>query len=456
MLSSSRLVKSVPAALLLFALSLPLPAAAKGLQFEIKEWRLDNGLRVIFAPHRRVPAVTVQVWYHVGSKNENPGIRGSAHMFEHMMFKGSKHVPPEEHARMISALGGSNNAFTAQDVTAYHNMVPKQYLEFALKLEAERMRYLHLSESTIQSEREVVKEEKRMRMENSPIGRALEAMYDLAYTKHPYSWTPAGDIPDLNRMTIQQFQSFYDAYYLPNNAALIVVGDVEEAQVRQAVARQFGAMRRGPEPPRVTLVEPPQSKLRKQLADWPSQLKVILGAYHIPAASHPDMPALRVLCAILSAGRSSRLNQALVRKGRMALFAGGFVQPQEHPGLLMTYAVGLPVHDLDRMQGTLLAEVDQLARVSVRPKELAKVKSQLATRALMRLQTLSGLAHQIGESTYLRGDPRAFMTDAEQLDRVTAAAITRVAKTYLTQRNLNLVILDTPAGKPAARQGGRP
>jgi zinc protease len=445
----------IPVALALLAppaLAAPRAETGSKLQVELKEWRLANGLRVIYSPHRRVPAVSVQVWYHVGSKDEPSRMRGLAHLFEHMMFKGSRQVPPEQHARLVQALGGENNAFTTEDITAYHNTLPRQYLDFALLLEAERMRQLHLTAETIKSEREVVKEEKRMRLENNPIGRALEAIQALAYTKHPYAWTAAGDIPQLNRVTLEECRRFYDTYYGPQNATLVVVGDVDEAEVRQAVERRLGALPRGKEPPRVATVEPPQTALRDRLADWPSQLKVVLGAYHIPAAAHSDVPALKVLSAVLAAGRSSRLNQALVRKGKLALAAGGFVQAQEHPGLFYVYGVGLPSHDAGKIKEALLAEVERLATAAVRNKELAKVRNQLATANLARLETLGGLAHQIGVSTYLYGDPRAFLSEVERLDKVSAADVQRVARAYLVRTNLSLVLIDP---KPAAK-GGQP
>lgn len=410
-------------------------------QVTLKEWSLENGLRVIFASRQQVPAVTVQVWYHVGSKNERPGIRGMAHLFEHMMFKGSERVPPEQHARLISSIGGSNNAFTAEDVTAYHNTVPRQYLDFAMQLEAERMRNLHLTGYTIQSEREVVKEEKRMRMENSPIGRALEAIHALAYVQHPYAWTPAGSIEDLNQVTVEMCRKFYRTYYVPNNATLVVAGDVTEEQVRAAAERQFGSIPRGPDPVPVSIIEPPQTAMRVKNADWSSRLGVVLGAYHAPDARSDDEPALEVASAVLSAGQSSRLNQALVRRAKTAVAAGGFLKSQEHPGLFFIYAVGLPSHDLQTMRKGLLDEVDRLARAGVTAPELLKAKNQLATSALTQLRTIDGLANQIGMSVYLYHNPRAFLERAARFDRVSAADVQRVAQRYLRQENLSLVVL---------------
>ncbi len=444
------------AAAAVIALSLTAGAVlADGLKIEIKEWTLPNGMKVLFSPMRKVPVVTVQVWYHAGSKDEKVGIRGIAHMFEHMMFKGSKHVSPENHARMLSAVGGSVNAFTTDDVTAYHNTLPRQYMEFAMKLEAERMRALHLTDSTIKSEREVVKEEKRARMENSPIGRALEAIHDMAFTAHPYAWTPAGVIKDLDAIDRAACQKFYDIYYVPNNATLVVVGDVDEATVKAAAARQFGGIKKGAAPPRPTAVEPPQTKLRDKNADWPSQLAVVLGAYHIPHANHADIPPLKVMSTILSAGQSSRMYQALVRKGKLALAAGGFTREMEQPGLLYIYAVGLPgTHDLKKMQAALLAEVEKIAKGGVTKAELAKARNQISTGRLKGLRTVNGLASAVGMSTYVRGDPRAFLKDVALLDKVTSADIKRVAAAYLKRSNLSLLRLGAAKKKPAAKKGG--
>ena len=453
----------------LLALLLHTPSESRAspgdrLKVDIREWKLDNGMRVVYSPHRRVPAVTVQVWYHVGSKDERVGLRGVAHMFEHMMFKGSEHVPPEEHARLLSAIGGSTNAFTSEDVTAYHATLPRRYLGFAMKLEAERMRHLRLTVHTIQSEREVVKEEKRVRMDNDPIGRSLEAIHALAYTKHHYAWTPAGIIADLDGTKRADYQKFYDTYYVPQNATLIVVGDVDEKEVRAAAKEHFGAIPAGKAPPRITVREPPQRKMRVQKGDWPSQLGIVLGAYHVPEARHPDIAPLQVLSAILAAGQSSRLHQALVRKKKLAVAAGGFVSQQEHPGLMMVYGVGLPGHDVGKIRAALLSQLERVSKKGVRRSELAKARNQLATSRLNKLRTLTGLAYQIGQSALLKGDPRAFLDEVAALDRVTAKDVQRVAQKYLSPDNLSLVIVDggkraatSASGKPPAapnRKGG--
>src|SRR5215471_4683736 len=238
------------------------PKAVAAPKLDVKTWELANGLRVLFLADHKAPIATVQVFYHVGSKDEHVGIRGVAHMFEHMMFKGSEHVAPEEHARLLKEVGGQVNAYTTEDLTAYHDTVPPSYVGFALELEAERMRQLKLFPGTVDSERHVVEEEKRLRIDNDPIGKAIEKFRALAYTKHPYNWTPIGTIEDLETVTPAVCQRFYDTYYQPNNATLVVVGDVDEKTVHDLVDETLGALPRGPEPPRAHAEEPPQTATR--------------------------------------------------------------------------------------------------------------------------------------------------------------------------------------------------
>src|SRR5215471_6591892 len=271
------------------------PKAVAAPKLDVKTWELANGLRVLFLADHKAPIATVQVFYHVGSKDEHVGIRGVAHMFEHMMFKGSEHVAPEEHARLLKEVGGQVNAFTTEDLTAYHDTVPPSYVDFALQLEAERMRGLKLFPATIDSERRVVEEEKRLRVDNDPIGKAIERFRALAYTKHPYQWTAIGTIEDLERVTAADCQKFYDTYYVPNNATLIIVGDLDAHKVYEEVERTFGSIPRGSQPPRAYPEEPPQTAKRSETLHLEVQIPVVVGGYHVPRAADPDMPALEVL-----------------------------------------------------------------------------------------------------------------------------------------------------------------
>jgi zinc protease len=415
---------------------------------DVRSWELPNGLKVLFLADHAAPIATVQVFYHVGSKNEHPGIRGVAHMFEHMMFKGSTHVPPEDHARLLKEVGGQVNAFTTEDITAYHETVPPSYVGFALTLEAERMRNLKLFPETVQSERRVVEEEKRLRVDNSPVGKAIERFRALAYTTHPYAWTAIGTIEDLESVTVADCQKFYDTYYQPNNATLIVVGDIAEAEVRRLVDAAFGRIPRGPDPPRPKLDEPPQTGERRASLKLDVQLPIIAGGYHIPRSADPDMPALEVLAAILSGGQSSRLNQRLVRHDRLAVAAGGLTESMEDPGLFIVYAAYLPDRDETKVEKALREEIARVRDQPVAAKELDAAKNELAAGHVFGLETVDGIAHELGEAQYIDQDWREFLEQTAHYLAVTAADVQRVARKYLVDTNFTVVTLE-PARGPA-------
>jgi zinc protease len=416
-------------------------------KLEVKAWQLANGLHVLLVEDHKAPIAAVQVFYHVGSKNERPGIRGIAHMFEHMMFKGTEHVPPEAHARLLKEVGGVANAFTTEDVTGYHETVPPSYVGFALQLEADRMRHLKLFPSTVNSERQVVMEEKRLRVDNDPIGKALELFRATAYTRHPYQWTAIGTMEDLQRITPADCQHFYDTYYQPNNATLIIVGDVQETEARRLVEAHFAAIPRAPEPPREAPPEPPQTAPRDKTLAVPVELPVVIGGYHIPAARHDDVAPLNVLSSILSDGESSRMYQRLVRRDKLALAAGGLVQALEDPGLFLVFAAHLPDRDQRQVREALLDEIARVRRDGVTAAELEKAKNQLAAQYTYRLETVDGVATQLGVAQYVEGDYRRFLDEAARALAVTADDVKRVATTYLVDTNLTTVSVRPPPGK---------
>jgi zinc protease len=408
---------------------------------DVREWDLPNGLKVLFLADRKAPVATVQIFYHVGSKDEHVGNRGVAHMFEHLMFKGSVHVRPEDHSRLLKEVGGQVNAFTTEDVTAFHQTVPPSAVDFAIQLEAERMRGLRLFPATVDSERKVVEEEKRLRIDNNPIGQAIERFRGLTYTQHPYRWTAAGTLEDLERVRPEDCQAFYDTYYQPNNATLIVVGDVEEAMVRRSVEARFGSLSRGPLAPRVTIVEPPQTSMRRATLSLEVSLPVMVGGYHIPRASHPDVPALEVLASILSAGESSRLYRRIVRRDQLAVAAGGLAEAMEHSGLFIVYAAHLPDKDQEKIRGALSDEIARVRSTPVTSRELVKAKNQLSAAYLFGLESVDGIARELGLAQLVQGDWRRFLDGPGRYAGVTAADIKRVADRYLVESNLTLVAL---------------
>ncbi|HUU01895.1 MAG TPA: pitrilysin family protein [Myxococcota bacterium] len=420
---------------------------------DIKEWQLANGLDVIYLGVHKTPLVTVQVWYHAGSKDEPRDRRGSAHMFEHIMFKGTRHVPPEEHARMLDKLGGSVNAFTTEDMTAFHDTLPRQYMDFAMHLEAERMQHLLFLKKTIGTEREVVKEEIRRR-ENHPIARALERFRELAFIKHPYAWDAGGRIGDLDKTTPADLERFYKSYYHPINAILIVVGDVEEKQVRECAERWFGSIAKGSVPPRPAQnsPEPVQTMLREERRE-PAQLGVIIGGYKIPAAKNPDLIPLQVLESVLSQGDSSRLHRRIVRDDKVGVFAGTYLQQFEDPGLMLVFGAYLKPEQGAKLRADLLDEVAKLQKTPLDARQLEKAKNQLAAHFVYGLQHVEGLAYQIGVSSIMTGDARAWLDDYGKILAVSADDVMRVAKTYLTPERLTLVTVP-PLG-PGAKGGAR-
>lgn len=414
---------------------------------ELQTWELDNGLKVAYLPLHKAPLVTVQVWYHAGSKDEPRDRRGSAHMFEHIMFKGTERVRPEEHARHVNRLGGYVNAATGFDATTYINTLPKEYVDFACELEAARMRGLLFRKGMIDTEREVVKEEIRQQ-ENNPIAVGFRKFLDAAFANHPYAWTPGGYIEDLDATTPEDLKKFYDAYYQPNNAMLVVVGDVTKEQVEKCATAHFGPIPRGAEPPRPAdaATEPPQTEARRVDAE-PAQVGIIVVGYKVPEAGHADMYALQILTQILATGESSRLHKRLVSDDKIAVAAITEWLPLEHPGIVLVGAVFLRPEDAGKVEAALLDEVGKLRAKEPTARELQKSKNQLVAGFVFGLESVQGLAEQIGSSWILTGDPTAFMSDVAKYEAVTTADVKRVASTYLTDERMTVLVVPPGGAK---------
>jgi len=414
---------------------------------DVKSWKLDNGLEVFYLGVHDAPVVTVQVFYHVGSKDEPRDRRGTAHMFEHIMFKGSEHVRPEEHARMIDELGGDTNAFTAWDVTGFHDTLPREHMEFAVQLEAERMRNLVFRKETVEREREVIKQEKRMR-DASPLAHAVEELSALAFSKHPYAWSAAGEPAELDKLEAKDLKAFYDLYYQPNNAALVIVGDVAEADVKAAAEKWFGKIAKAADPPRPAdaAAEPAQTEGKRAIADKAAQVGIVIGGYRIPASRHPDMVAIKLAASILTDGESSRIKQRIVHKDKIGVGAGGQVLALEHPGMFFVFAAHLRPEEAGRCEKAMAEEVARLGSAGPTPKELEKARNQMTSRFVFGLESVGGLAQQIGMSWINTGDPRAWLEEYDAIQAVTAADVMRVVKTYLTPSNLTSMIVPPFAG----------
>ena len=417
----------------------------------IETFTLPNGLKVAVMQVDAAPVVAVQLWYHVGSKDEPRDRRGSAHMFEHMMFKGTAHVRPEAHAQFIDGLGGYDNAATEEDATHYIDTVPSDYMDFAIELEAERMRNLLFRKPMIDGEREVVKEEIRQQ-ENSPIAKGFLRFLEIAFTKHPYAWTAAGKLKDLDATTPDDLKKFYDAYYQPNNAMLVVVGKTTRAQVEASANKWFGPIAKAAEPPRpaASAQEPPQKEKRREVVE-PGQIGLTIVGWHVPAAKDKDIYPLQVAAIILGAGESSRLKVRLKAidpktKQPFALDGGTEAVVREDPGLVVALGAYLDKSRAEPVEAALFDEVKKLGDQGPNADELRKAKNQVLAGFTFSLERVQGLAEAIGHSWILTGDPQTFLHDADIVEKVTAADVQRVIKQYLTPDKSTVVVIP-PKGK---------
>jgi zinc protease len=404
------------------------------LRFQVTT--LKNGLRVITHEDHSAPVINLQVWYHVGSKDERPGRTGFAHLFEHLMFKGSKNVGPEEHTELIKSIGGVDNAYTTEDVTVYWQTFPSNYLEMVLWLEADRMASLAITEENFRSEREVVKEERRLRVENPPYGRVLEVLYANAFEVHPYRHIVIGSMDDLNAATVEDVREFFQTYYVPNNATLVIVGDFDTRQALAWVEKYFGNIPRGRRPiPRVTVKEPPKTREKRLTERMNVPLPALLAGYYIPEDGHPDSYPLKIVSRILSAGQSSRLYRKLVYELRLAAAAFGAGNFTEHPNLFFAGAILNPGHTPEAAEKAIVEELERLKRELVPARELEKAKNQMIAEILFARQSNQGKADALGRAAVLGKDPARVNTEVERILAVTPEEIRRVAERYFTETN---------------------
>ena len=432
----------------------PKPAASAAKLPTVEQATLPNGLRIAVLRNDAAPVVAVQLWYRAGSKDEPRDRRGSAHMFEHIMFKGTKRVRGEAHAQFVNGVGGFVQAQTEEDATHYINTLPAAYLDFAIQLEAERMRNLLFRPEVIAREREVVKEEIRQQ-ENQPLTKGFLRFLGIAFTKHPYAWTAGGSIKDLDATTPDDLKRFYDAYYQPSNALLVVVGKTTLEAVRAAAERHFGPIAKAPEPPRPALAapEPPQTSKRREVVE-PGAIGLTLIGFHIPPAKDRDIYALQVASIVLGAGESSRLKARLKSndpkanpKRPYALDGGVEALIREEPGILIALGVYLEAAQAEGVEAVILDEIGKLAAAGPTPDELRKAKNQVQSGFTFSLENAQGLAQAIGRSWILVGDPGAFLRDVDEIEKVTAADVARVVKQYLAQDKATIVVIPPRGSK---------
>ncbi|MFN2598163.1 MAG: M16 family metallopeptidase [Pyrinomonadaceae bacterium] len=448
---------SAACAVALFLCGLALTnARAQGAmpRVDFKERTLANGLKVLSAIDRSSPTVSIQVWYKVGSKDDPEGRSGFAHLFEHMMFKSTKNMKPEMMDRLTEDVGGFNNAYTADDVTVYYEVVPSNYLETLLWAEADRMGTLNVDEPNFKSEREVVKEEFRSSILAPPYGKLFYLIQQKSFTKHPYKRPGIGSIEELDASSLTDVQNFHSTFYRPDNATLVVVGDFDQAQLDAWVDKYFNKVAKPTAAmPRVTVKEPARTGEMRSVEFVPNvPLPAVAFTYLVPPKSDADTDALRVAEVILSGGESSRLYHSLVYEQQIAVQASAGTQLREDASLFVCFAILASDKKPEDVERALLAEIKKMQDAPVSAAELEKAKNQLVTGQLHERETNEGKASALADAAVLLGDPNRVNTDLARLSKVTAADVQRVMKKYMTDQN-RLVLYYLPESlrtKPAS------
>lgn len=440
--------------LTLLACLLPTALAAQTLNvppIQYQQRTLANGLQVLSVEDHSSPTVSVQMWYHVGSKDDPQGRSGFAHLFEHIMFKSTKNMKPEQMDRMTEDVGGYNNASTGSDITNYYEMVPSNHLQRLLWAEAERLSNLNVDDANFKSERAVVQEEYRQSVLANPYGRLYNALDPASYKMHPYKRPTIGNIEELQASTLADVVAFHDTYYRPDNVTLIVAGDFNQQQLDDWVNAYFsGIAKPSAAIPKVTAVEPARtSDTRVALTSETAPLPAIAMTWLIPPAADADIVPLQVAAALLSHGESSRFNQSLVYRAQIAQSADAQVDSRVGPGLFTLVAVMASGHQTGEAEKMLLDEVRKLANVPIPAAELDKVKTQLLTSELIQRQTAEGKAFALGSAVLQEGDAARANSDLAALQAVTTADVQRVLKRYVI--DAHRVTIDYQPAKSAGK-----
>lgn len=447
--------------LTLFSALLVFSVSSISLGAEPNEYILSNGMKVLLVEVPKAPVATVQVWYKVGSRNEVMGRAGLSHMLEHMMFKGTARFPKGSFSRIIRKNGGIDNAFTGQDFTAYFENVAADRVGLALELEADRMQGLLLDHNEFQTERDVVKEERRLRSEDDPQGALVEALFAHAFLSHPYHWPVIGWFADLDAMSLEDLQRHYDTFYSPNNATLVVVGDIKAEALLPTIKRLFEPIPRGPSPRQTLPPEPDQRGERRFFLKREAQVPFVMMGFRVPNYSSDDSYALDILESILSHGKSSRLYQSLVYDQKNSLAVGAeYSVLQTDPGLFYFYSVVHPGAKIEGVEEAIQREIARLQNEPPSEVELQRAKNQVEAARVFEQDSNFRHAMLMGQAESVGAGWRRIDQFVERIRAVTAKDIQRVAKQYLTHDNRTVGILiplpsPAPDSAPAAVHEGK-
>lgn len=410
-------------------------AGAQTREIKFTEYDLPNGLHVILHEDHGTPIVTVSVMYHVGSKDESKDRRGFAHFFEHLLFEGSDNIGRGEFSKYVEKAGGVLNANTNGDRTYYYEVLPSNQLELGLWLESERMLHAKVETVGIETQREVVKEERRQRYENQPYGGILIEVLKRAYTEHPYQWPTIGFMEDLNAASESDYQNFYKTFYVPNNATLVIAGDITASGAKELVKKYFGDIPKGKNVPRTKVVEPPMKGEVRDVIYDKIQLPAVVESYRIPAYGSKDFYAVDMLNRLLSNGNSSRLNKSVKDTEQKAVYVGSFSLPFEHPGLAIAFAIANAGVDVDSLEKAMDAEFERVRNEPVSAAELEKLKIQVETEFINANARMAGIAENLASAHTFLGDTKQVNAELEHYLSVTPADMQRVAQQYFVPKN---------------------
>jgi len=435
-----------------------LSAQAQGprnVRVDFKETTLKNGLRVITVEDHSAPVVAVSITYNVGSRNERQGRTGFAHLFEHMMFKGSENVGSGEHFLLVFNNGGNMNGTTNEDRTNYFEVLPANQLDLALFLESDRMKSLAITKENLDNQRNAVQEERRLGVDNQPYGKSEEVQQGLIYDNFAYKHTTIGSMEDLNAASVEDVAAFFKMYYAPNNATLVLVGDFNPTQALAKIKSNFEAIPRQPDPPAVDMTEPRQkAERRASVDDQLARVPRVDLAYKAIAGNTPDFYALQVLSAVLQSGQSSRLYQKLVKEKEAVSGVGGFMDEKRGVGALYTNATLRPGVKTEDIEAAVYAEIERLKTEPIADWELQKAKNTTRRNLINGLQSSILRAITIGQYAVYYNDPNLINERLNKVEAVTKEDVQRVAKEYLVDTN-RTVVITMPKAKPATGASGQ-
>ena len=426
--------------------------AAPVRKIEFTDTKLKNGLRVLVSEDHAAPVFAIVVNYNVGSRDERKGRTGFAHLFEHMMFKGSANVGPGEHPYLMFMYGGSMNGTTNKDRTMYFEILPSNQLDLALFLEADRMRSLATTSENLENQRHAVQEERRLGVDNQPYGKTFETRDELAYENFAYEHSVIGSMADLSAATVEDVASFFKTYYAPNNAVISIVGDVDTKTTVEKMRKYFESIPSQPPPPEVDMTEPAQKEERRAtLDDQLARLARIDMAYKIPPSSAPDQYPLEVLATVLSSGRSSRFYEAIVRQKQLATAINAGSGETRGPGLFSVVALAAPGKSLDELEAAIDAEIERVKSGPIEDWEMEKARTGARRSYVSSLGSSLQRAIILSQNALFYDDPERINTRADQIAKVTAADVQRVAKQYLVKTGRTVVVT---IPKPGPAKGG--